>query len=271
MPPMLRRVAPLLLLSVLPACSDTQTGPGAHGDPLGTMEKFCAAFAKLACNAKVVTACAAADAEACQATQAAFCAGLVPGAGYTSEAAKACLSAVETAYADAVLTPAELAVVRGLAAPCDQLVAGEVEAGGSCTERWDCDTLEGFDCVRAPGVTSGSCQIPEERGGGQSCGLPAQTCAVGFYCNGSYCIERAQAGASCSESVPCGEALLCSGGGVDGGAGGTCVVKATTGGACGSGAECASGLCAIAAGSSAGVCVDQAQLTPTEPLCNDLR
>lgn len=271
MSPMLRPAGLLLVAALLPGCSDTVSGPADQGDPLGSVSKFCAAFARLACNDRVVSGCSAADAAACQGAQATFCEGLLPSAGYTSEAAKACLAAVEAAYADAVLTPAEVAVVRELAAPCDQLVAGEVEPGGSCTSRWDCDTLEGFSCVRAPGATSGSCQVPEERGGGQSCGLPQQTCAAGFYCNGSYCIERGQAGAACSPEVPCGEALICSGGGVDGGAGGTCVVKATTGSACGEGGECSSGLCAMAAGSTSGVCVDKAQLTPTEPLCNDLR
>jgi len=262
-------IAAAALLVAFGACSAPKSGPGSNTpNPLATADGFCAKWAENACSAAVVSACAATDAAACQESQKADCVARLP-VGYSSQFAEDCLDAVKDAYTDADLTPAELAVVVGFAEPCDQLIKGAGGDGAICQDRAGCNTLQGLDCVKKAGETTGECRVPEVVGGGISCVEPQKTCVDGFYCDGSHCLERLAIGAACTSDDECSTDARCDSSS-DAGAG-TCVARADVTDPCTEGADCKSNICTIPTGQSTGICVLQVRLSAAEPMCASLR
>lgn len=255
-------VFPLFVALASGACSSTKKRKSTT--PQQTETTFCTDWATAACNSKVVTACAAADVDGCVAKQSAFCIANLP-PHYDSTNAAACIAAVKTAYSDAQLTSEELKVVRDLGAPCDELNKGPSGEGETCSNNDDCNTLEHLRCIVKPDAAFGTCQVPVEVGGGFACTQPNETCAAGFYCDGSNCLARKGAGATCNELAPCLEDFSCLG---DPGAA-ICQEKGDNTDACIEDGACKSDICAKNA-AGGGKCVDQVVLAPTELICADL-
>ncbi|HXK17601.1 MAG TPA: hypothetical protein VNG33_07355 [Polyangiaceae bacterium] len=237
-------------------------------DPLASRTGFCSAWAANACNAKVVENCNAQSVEDCKAAQSDFCLGVIPEA-YTSKHATACLDAVKTAYADASLSSAELAIVLKLGDPCDKLSKGTSVDGESCTENADCNTAGGLTCVIKLGAASGTCHTPEEVGGGERCKGDAQVCADGFYCNGVNCVASAESGEDCQGDYECTPENHCVT--PTDATTGTCEARLALNDSCTADAECASGYCAIAPKDTMGGCASTIVLSRLEPLCLNLR
>jgi hypothetical protein len=257
------------LLAAIGACSAPRSGPGSNTpNPLATADGFCTKWAENACSTAVVSACSATDAAACQDSQKAECLRRLP-VGYSSEFAKQCLDAVKAAYADADLSQEELAVVRNFAEPCDKLIEGDGGDGAVCTDRTDCNTLQDLDCVKKAGEATGQCRVPDIVGGGISCVEPQKTCADGFYCDGSHCIERVAIGQPCANDDECTADARCASGS-DGGTG-TCVARGDVTDPCTENADCKSDICVTLAGQSTGICLSQVRLTAESTLCASLR
>jgi hypothetical protein len=267
--PLISRISPLLLLCLATACSSEKKGSAAK-DPYATEADFCGQWAIAVCNADVVSKCSGGgtDTDACIQAQSAFCLSALP-ANYTSDGdnAKACVEAVKAAYKDGKLTADEVQLVRNFAEPCNVLSHGPAAEGDLCSQRSDCDTLSGYDCIIRPGETQGSCQMPVQASGGDPCANPNVVCPDTHYCDGSNCLTRAAEGVACGANKPCAQDLQCLG--LSGSE--TCQPKASSSQACTDNAGCQSGLCAIAQGASDGICVAEVLLGPTEPLCSDLR
>ncbi|MBX3182860.1 MAG: hypothetical protein KIT72_18295 [Polyangiaceae bacterium] len=239
----------------LGACSSSTEDPE---NPYETREGFCGAWAKAACNEKVLSSCGNPDGkEGCRANQEATCLGLV-GETYVDEHAEGCIEAVEKAYSDAKLTLAEVKLLALATAPCDRLFKGARNKGQSCASHQDCDTLKGFRCI---GEQS-TCQVPVEVAGGGRCSAADAQCAAGFYCNGQNCVARVPLNQACL-SEPCEEALICHAG--------TCSPRTADFASCTEHEQCASGLCDIPAGSTSGICVPRLDLGITSQTCAGLR
>jgi hypothetical protein len=252
-----RVISALFLAALFAGCGSSKSR---SGNIYGTEEQFCAQWGKAACNAKVVSACAAATAESCVEKQAAYCMGLVP-PNYSSKNAKACIDKVKAAYADAKLSAEEVAIVRDLGAPCDKLNKGPKQLGELCYASDECDGLQDLVCVIKLGAPDGTCQVPNQVGGGFSCKGADEVCGTGFYCDGSNCIAKLGTGETCSPEIPCLEDHLCQGT--------ICVAKGATAASCADNQECLSGICAKPA-LGPGKCVDSVVLTPTDPVCQSL-
>jgi hypothetical protein len=267
---MLREVA--LLVLVVSACSGVEEG---SGSPYDRVDGFCTKWAQAACNGEVVEKCSAADEEACVEAQKSFCESLVPDGRYSSSLAKDCVEAVEKAFKDAELTPEERDTVLRLGPPCDGVLSGEAGEGEACGETADCNTEQALACVKKPGDEEGTCQEPMEVMGGFDCSGDNVVCAEGFYCDGANCLANKGDGASCSDAIPCAIEFNCER--PDGSMpdplvdDATCVAKAEVGSDCEKDSDCLTGICSIAAGSSAGVCSALTVLSPTDPICEDLR
>jgi hypothetical protein len=254
-----------LALTLPLGCSSEEDPPP---DPLAQRSGFCQAWAERACQTDVVENCNANSVEDCQATQAELCRSLVPDS-YASGHAGQCLDAVGAAYADAKLTPDEIAVVTALAAPCDELSNGSVSDGASCSLDDQCNTSEGIHCIKKLGEAKGVCELPEEVGPGEACDGPAQVCKSGYYCNGENCVAYKKSGAVCEGDFQCKPQERCL---KEADAEtGTCDARLELNAACTSSDECASGYCAIADSADAGECASTIVLTRTEPLCKTLR
>lgn len=268
----------LAVLLPLGACSGSKSkddGP----NPLATVSGFCQAWAEVACNPDVVELCGGGeDVVACQQTQFDFCEELVPSVGYDPKYAKECLRAVEVAYTGDGLDAEQLLLVRQLGGDCSRLTRGSAEEGESCDADTDCDTIEGFVCVKRPGG-DGTCQIPEEVGAGKSCRDPAAVCEEGFYCDGRNCIEKLPEDEPCVDTQECADDLRCAqtsageGGasGDDSDGAGTCVPRITgIDTTCSVNDDCKSGYCEQS-GSAAGECVSSLKFSRRDPVCEDLR
>jgi hypothetical protein len=263
---------------LLPACSGSEELAPAAPDPLETVGGFCQMWAEAACNDDVVDACAAADTPACMDAQSDFCASLISESVYAKDLAEDCLDAVRDAYEDADLAAEELAVVRALGAPCDQLFRGPAQRGDACSDSRDCDTVAGFRCIVKVAGEDGSCEEPVVVTGGRSCERADQVCEEDFYCDGSHCVEKRTEGTACGADVECADTLRCttdSGAGGAGGAEGSgesrCTPRAGTTEACSADDDCQSRVCARAREASSGVCVRAVRLSVSEPVCEDLR
>ena len=109
------------------------------------------------------------------------------------------------------------------------------------------------------------------RSGGQTCGASTQVCDENTYCQLSdgvearYCIERPGVSDSCSEEMPCQSDLYCN---PDTN---VCQNTGDRGDACLRDAECTSGICLGGGDGEEGLCVDNVDLGPTDPLCANLR
>lgn len=268
------RLLPLFVGCWLLGCGSD--GPEPPPNPLATVSGFCVEWAKVACNSEVVDACQARDEEACRDTQEEFCLDLVPSSGYEATHAKACLRAVQNAYADAELTAKELLTVRALRGDCSKLIRGSADEGDSCDEDSDCDTTKGYACVRRP--DGGTCQIPEEVGAGRSCRAENAVCEEDFYCDGSNCVERLPEDEACTHSSECASDLRCQavangeGGSSSSGDGdGMCVERAANTDPCSSHDDCRSGFCLMSDSGSDGECLSLIVLGRAEPLCAELK
>ncbi len=255
-----------LLVFTLPfGCGvDEETPP----DPLRNPEGFCKSWAESACQQKVVDNCNAPDIDGCIDSQQTFCLDIVP-ENYTSEHAKACLSAVKAAYKDALLTAEEIAVVIKLAAPCDQLSSGTSSEGHSCEKNDDCETAAGLTCVIKAGGTSGSCEEPVEVGGGEACDQAEQVCSGNFYCDGDNCLAYKKTGAACEADFQCKPSDHCVIP-IDG-TEASCEARLDRSEPCTTDADCQSLYCAIERGETEGLCADSIILSLHEPLCKNLR
>jgi hypothetical protein len=271
------RPAPFVFLLLVPLACSAQKG-SVEAVQLADVQSFCSAWARVACNDQVVSRCAAESKEACISAQQSFCETLVPDGRYSGATAPACLDAVQTAYADAVLTAEERDTVRKLSAPCDKIVSGSTGTDGACTEDGDCNRDVDLSCVKKAGARTGKCEKPSSVAGGISCAAPDIVCDDGFYCDGSHCVEEVGEGAQCSPSEPCKADYQCLtergtpvAGAEDGAVeSGTCRARKKIGEACRTEDDCLSRICAPRMNPASGVCAEQILLTPSEPICMDL-
>ena len=237
-------------------------GCGNDEKPPRSREAFCRDWAKAACSKEVLSVCQAESAETCHDAQEDFCRDLIP-EDFSDVMGDECIAAVKDAYKDADLKAAELATVLRLATPCDQLIVGPKEEGESCSERSDCDTSLGLECVRKAGDDAGKCEVPEEVGAGRKCDAAQKTCPVGFYCDGSNCIEAKDLADDCTIQEECGEGGFC-------GDDGKCAEQLELDNTCTRDLECATGICyEYQPGDK--VCTDRIRLARSEPLCDALR
>ena len=268
----------LLLLAV--SCSGKEDGPSTGLHPLsGKDQEFCDRWAEAACSDEVLHACVVRglDVDRCIDAQKDFCMQEAPDGRYDVDNAQDCIDAVRDAYEDAVLTLDEYYTVRRLVVgtPCgeDQLLgweAGEpADEGDPCEAASDCNTTE-MICVREdPEDDSGTCQVPRERSGGQTCTQPDQVCVEGFHCDAldsGYCIENPGRGGECCDDptdsecevlVPCRGNNYCDSDHV-------CAAKLEFGDDCVSPEQCSTELC------FAGLCVEEIDLGPGVAICEDL-
>ncbi len=275
---MIRLSALVLIFGITGACaSSREDGPEVGRHPYYTVEGFCEAWARAACNDEVVDACVANSTSACLRAQIDFCVTVLqPPGQHDRDAAEECLGEVEDAYADASLTPEEYEVVYRMGPPCDQL-RGETPTtlpgeGEECQR--DTNPCASDDLACAPSASDASvytCQPVVVRSGGQTCGASTQVCDENNNCEPvdgvavRYIIERPGVYASSSEEVPCRPDLYCN---PDTN---TCQNTGERGDACLRDAECASGICLGGGDGEEGLCVDRVDLGPTDPLCANLR
>ncbi len=236
-------------------------GCSSDADPEQTREGFCRDWATKACSAKVVSACQAESADACRLTQQAACQGVLPD-GFVDDNADACLNAVGSAYKDADLDATELATVLRFGAPCDRLVRGGRASGDSCEATSECDAAAGFVCVIKGSETKGTCQKPRLVQPGLACEALQETCSEGFYCNGENCVAGEDTGNPCSTQQECGNEGYCA-------ADGTCAERFAVRTECTADYECLSGICFTFKDER--ICVNAIRLSPSEPLCDELR
>lgn len=257
-------IGPLVLV-LSSACSSGEEGPGANTSTTQTRAAFCTEWGKRACSDNVVEFCQASSVEGCQAAQTAFCLTLVPDT-YAADNARVCLDAVEAAYLDADLDSEELLTVRQLGEPCNQLVHGPGGVNATCNVDADCNGPRGLVCVVKGGA--GTCQEPEVVDGGFDCSEPQQVCEDGFYCNTENCVAYRRLGANCSSDSECGPEAYCDI--VPPATQNVCIGRGSVGDACQTGRECVSQICLeLANGNSS--CLNRVRLSPSEPLCDDLR
>jgi hypothetical protein len=184
----------MLGLSAL-GCLEKSEGPVGKVDPLSTREGLCAEWAVRACNEEVVEACSKTPGQ-CKSIQAAWCdkalmeAGLGSGP-YLVKSVERCLDQVEKAYADAALDYAEFQAVARLNSEACREIEGSAGAGGA-------------------GPTE------PLRPGSRCSGLPARSCADGYYCDGAYCIEGARDKEKCCEGPIVSSSGASGAGGTDG-------------------------------------------------------
>jgi hypothetical protein len=261
------RFVPIALAWLLVAgCSGKEEGPDTAPHPLSSKnEEFCDWWAEAACNEDVVHECAAVDTNACVRSQRQWCMGEAPSGQYVIESAEECLDAVEAGYEDAQLTRSEYDTVRRFGPPCDELRTGPGEPaaeGSRCVTTRDCGSPE-LICAIEEGAATGTCETPDIRSGGQICSGITQVCDEGFYCDteSERCYERPGVGGACSELIPCREDLYCDA------TEAICQTRSAFGEPCTGPEHCQSGLCDL----TANICVDEIDLAPGDPLCQDLR
>lgn len=241
-------------------------------DPLDSADGFCEEWGKNACADNVVKACQSTDSK-CEIAQKDFCLDRVSESKYTRTDAEKCLKFIRDIYRDEALELDELDAFTNLGAPCDLLLAGNGDVGDECKKTQDCDTTEGLTCVIKFGETRGECQEPRIVGGGSKCSAPDAVCGVDFYCNGSYCLEKAGVDDECSALVPCNDGSRCV---YEGDAEtGVCEPKLEIADECETNDQCASGICdrnqdEIEDGKP-GYCVEFLELGRRVDLCSEFR
>lgn len=255
----------LLCLLGAGGCSSTESDP----DPNASVSGFCTNWAKAACSSAVVLACSGEETvtaeltDSCVLSQRAFCEGLLPAKGYSSQKASQCLSAVQNAYSDGKLDAEEIATVRHRGEPCNQLVKGPQAKGESCASDDECDTVQNYLCVFKSG--EGTCQIPVLVGAGKSCAAPGAACSTGYYCGvDEACVESKFEDDNCTASFQCDTGLECN---ADTG---KCEARVNPT-SCTSDNDCPSNVCDIPASSSTGRCVSRIILASSTGICEDLR
>ena len=258
----------LVVLCLLGAggCSSTTT----EADPNANVNGFCENWAKAACSPNVVLACSGADkidatlTDACVSSQQAFCKGLLPAKGYSSENASQCLSAVKTAYSDARLSALDIATVRHRGDPCNHLIKGTQGKGDSCLSDDDCDTLRNYLCVVKSG--EGSCQIPTLVENGDPCSAPGDACNPGYYCGvDEACVKSKDVGKPCAADFECATGLACTGDPTP-----KCTARVSAEN-CMKDDDCTTNVCDIPVNSSTGRCVSSITLSTSTSVCEDLQ
>jgi len=261
---MKRLLLPLVLGVGWFGCSGDQPGPGAEESKYKSESAFCTEWAKVVCNELVVSRCNGTR-SGCIESQTSACGVVVP-LGYDPTYAEDCLNAVEDAYADAELDAEELDIVLRLGGPCATLVDGGEGEGDGCAESFDCDGVNGYECVIKADETTGTCQVPVEAGGGEQCDEPEVVCEEGFYCNGSDCLIRRDETDACTGDAMCAAELRCDI--ATGETEGVCEARLSNGQACTGNDECASSICN---GATNKVCASNVVLTVESSLCDTLR
>jgi hypothetical protein len=236
-------------------------GCSSSEEPAQTREEFCRDWAAKACSAEVVSACQAESADACRLTQQAACQDALPD-GFVDDNAQTCLNAVGKAYQDADLSATELATVLRFGPACDRLVRGPGASGDTCEATSDCDAVAGFACVIKGADGQGTCQKPRVVQPGLACDALPETCTEGFYCNGDNCVAGEDTGSPCSTQQECGSEGYCA-------EDGACAARFPVRTECTADDQCLSGLCF--AFDAERICVDAIRLSPSEPLCDELR
>jgi hypothetical protein len=264
---------PLLVLALLAfslpiGCNVEEDAPP---DPLAKAAGFCDAWAKNACQTKVLEACNTPDVADCESSQSAFCLEIVPENYQSSKYASECLNAVKAAYKDADLTAAEIAVVIKLGAPCDKLSKGSSSDGEACEKNDDCNTAGGFSCIIKLGEAAGTCGKPEEVGPAEACDGPTQVCGEGNYCNGENCVVYKKTGGPCAGDYQCKPEDHCVIDDTVDPPTGACEVRAELSADCESDDDCQSRFCMVASGETVGKCASTIRLSISEPLCDNLR
>src|SRR5260221_8397583 len=137
----------VLTLSLGCAAGAADTAPGGPGggtDPTSyaTLADFCTARAKAECGDVVVKACGSKTTTACLAARNSACNDSAPqGTTYQAQNAPACITAVKSAYADAMLTDVEIA---DLGTTCGtKIFSGPGAARAPCTSDYDCSSAAG--------------------------------------------------------------------------------------------------------------------------------
>lgn len=246
----------LLLTLTLGSCSAEE-----EVTPL-TEDTFCEQWANVACSTETVSRCEAASPTACQGSQAAFCSTLLSGT-FDDQNASGCLDAVERAYTDGDLDGAEMKVVLRMEGACGQLTRGTAGEGDSCSVDKNCDAPSGFQCVLKGVEATGTCQeVSAIVGGGDNCADSDIVCEAGRYCDGTNCLTTKDIGTSCTVNRECTEGAFCSSG--------SCVAKLGVSTECTDDLECAEGIC-FDFGADGRRCSARANLTRTDPLCDNLR
>jgi hypothetical protein len=255
------------------ACVSSETTP-ASGAVYPTKSTFCDQLAKLVCNDTVVRACygsddssLVADTESCVDAfkDQDLC---MPSVDYHNDQddtqASACLSAWRGVYSDGAIEADELAEAEET---CLAAFHDAGAAGSDCIEDSECDIADSLRCVVKPGATGGTCQEPEEMGGGHECAEINQTCAEGFYCDPSgNCLARENIGDPCSSEILCVEEANCSAP-VDG----VCEAKLPNNETCQRDLDCANGLCNKGTGDTDGLCAGRITLNQTSAACDIFR
>jgi hypothetical protein len=225
-------------IALAAGCVSDDEGP--TGPKYPTEGAFCTALAEVVCSGKVVEGCYGAN----NADNAASCKEAYRSEGcnagnyeYHPEGAEKCIEKMKAIYADGALTQAELDSAH---ITCLDALSDSGGPNAVCTVDDECHAPSKLRCVIKTG-TEGTCQVPEEVGGGIGCGGPSQVCAEGFYCNGSNCVEDL-GGRTCSDTdPPCGSDEYCEI--IPATMMGQCVAKIADGQMCTTAEECSGGFC----------------------------
>lgn len=230
-------------------------GSGSEEEPDITRGDFCEQWADAACSSEVVSVCQASSADDCRAAQSAACLDQLPD-DFIDRGVASCISAVRRAYDDADLTAAELDIVLRFRGPCSDIILAS-ESGETCGIDADCESA--LSCVFKD-ETNGTCEDPVIIEPGFSCSEPEEACEAGFYCDGRNCIAALTEGDECSNDSQCGSDMYCDD---------VCTEKLGINEACVSDASCDSGICYEVGAEQ--TCLDRLRLSPSEPLCADLK
>jgi hypothetical protein len=202
--------------------------------PNADVSAFCQNKATAECQ--VAMLCGQADPSSCIAARVPVCiadANQATESGtrtYSQPNAAACISAVQTAYAQSTVSFAKL---QSVDTTCEEVFPGTVMDQGSCKIDFDCANSEVCSPVE-PGSTMTICAAPIPVPEGSPCANVGSVCAAGTYCTGvpAKCQEGgAAAGTTCSPpATVCQTGFYCQ---INGGAqSGTCIQTAQEGSAC---------------------------------------
>lgn len=219
-------VATALCIALVTACGDDE----APADKYPTSDSFCTAKAASECDA-VAAACSVSD-DACRTARKSACntaagAATAQGRAYRPASAQECIDKVTALYADRVLDPAKTEAFEDA---CERVFTGDKKKSDACDNAYACegtlfcDVDKGFcadkvtkklnDPCNNPGDTCEKGLFCQDKGGGSrfctakgtlgvTCQVPAMPCAEDLYCNGTACVARQAAGATCTTGDEC--------------------------------------------------------------------
>lgn len=183
---------------------------------------------------------------------------------YQPEKGDACVTSVQTAYADGKVTADEYKSIR---TTCDLAFSALRPVGYECKIDADCDLSAGLICTVAGG--SKKCEKPGTKGPGEDCSQTA--CLPQYVCSAdSRCVTGRDKGSKCTPITDeCSAGLLCDNN--------VCVDRYGTGTACVANEQCASGFCAnvpdlsntMMPNYNARLCLDALVYGTGAPLCQN--